>query len=121
MATIKERIMQLEQQAEINDNVIFFEVHPDDCDDAAQGWFFYRDGVRVDILRLPDEADDVLRVRAAAACRAANCPMVLFEIDPEWVNHYGLIVPMPMTPEEWEVAAGKQQAELCREVTHAKP
>ncbi len=120
MSTLNQRITVLEQQAQINDNVIFYEVHSDDAE-AAPGWFFYCDGGRVDILRLPDEPDSALRERAAAACRAANCPTVLFQIDEHWINHYGFILPTPMTEEEWEKAAWEQQDALCHEMSHAKP
>lgn len=29
-------------------------------------------------------------------------------------NHGGFVLPLPMTPEEWEAKAAKQQAELVR-------
>lgn len=120
MATLNTRITILEQRAQIDDNVVFFAVHSDDAGVPAQGWFFNWDGERMDILRLPDETDDALRVRAAAACRAANCPMVLFEIDEHWINHGGLFVPTPMTAEAWEAAAVKQQTELTRDVANGE-
>ncbi|CAH1903706.1 hypothetical protein NTGHW29_140081 [Candidatus Nitrotoga sp. HW29] len=37
------------------------------------------------------------------------------------LNHGGLILPPPMTAEEWEEAAMMQQAELCGRFAHAKP
>ncbi len=61
--------------------------------------------------------------------RAEMCSQTLACIVPEivnldgrvMVNYGGLILPPPMTAEEWEAASIMQQAELCGEIAYAKP
>lgn len=69
----------------------------------------------------------MIRTRIAALEATANTTEI---ISPELViladgrvmlNHGGLILPPPMTPEEWDAAAIAQQAELCEGIAHAKP
>lgn len=55
----------------------------------------------------------------AAACIVPE--VIILEDGRVMLNHGGLILPLPMTAEEWEEAAMTQQTELCGRIAHAKP
>lgn len=46
--------------------------------------------------------------------------VIILEDGRVMLNHGRLILPPPMTAEEWEAAAITQQAELCGGIAHAK-
>lgn len=113
---ILERLRRLEQRKTESHAAIFYSIY----DSVPLGWYYYAEGERVNILRLPDETDDALRARAAATYRAAHpgTQPALLQLDDDRENHFGLIVPTAISPEAWETAAVKQQAELTRGARH---
>ena len=67
-----------------------------------------------------------IKTRITALERVANTSaitlpeLVILADGRVMMNHGGLILPPPMTAEEWDAAAMTQQAELCGRIAHAK-
>ena len=63
---------------------------------------------------------DALEQAINAAARIVP-EVIILEDGRVMLNHGGLILPPPMTAEEWDAVAMTQQAELCGRFAHAKP
>lgn len=113
---ILDRLKKLEQRRTESHAAIFFGIY----DHALpSGWHYVgKGGERVNIMRLPDETDESLRGRAAAACRAdcAGTTPILFQIDEHWENVGGFILPKVQGEAAWGEAAAEQQDELIGRV-----